>query len=140
MLRAVAKKWLRPYLWRGDQYAPRPLAVPACYRQRVEMADWPSIAIVTPAFNHAAFIAQTIDSVLMQDYPNLRYVVMDGGSTDDTTAVLGRYGDRLDWVSRPDAGQADAINQGFARVEGAIMAWLNSDDLLLPGTLAYVAR
>jgi glycosyltransferase involved in cell wall biosynthesis len=140
MLRATAKKWLRPNLWRTHQYPPRPLAAPAHYRQPAEPAIGPSIAVVTPSFNHAAFIPETIDSVLTQNYAGLRYTVQDGGSTDGTLSILARYGNRLDWVSRPDAGQSDAINQGFERVAGEIMAWLNSDDLLLPGTLAYVAR
>jgi glycosyltransferase involved in cell wall biosynthesis len=78
--------------------------------------------------------------VLGQGYPKLRYIVMDGGSPDETPDILASYGDRLDWWSGPDRGQADAINKGFARVSGEIMGWVNSDDLLLPGTLAHVAR
>jgi glycosyltransferase involved in cell wall biosynthesis len=140
MLRATAKKWLRPNLWRTHQYPPRPLAAPTHYRRPAEPASGPSIAVVTPSFNHAPFISETIDSLLAQNYAGLRYTVQDGGSTDDTLAILAGYGDRLDWVSRPDAGQSDAINQGFERVSGEIMAWLNSDDLLMPGALAYVAR
>src|ERR1700758_5151322 len=140
MLRATAKKWLRPNLWRPHQYPPRPLATPAHYRLPSAPAKWPSIAVVTPSFNHAEFISETIESVLTQNYADLRYAVQDGGSTDGTLAILAGYGNRLDWVSRPDAGQSDAINRGFARISGEIMAWLNSDDILMPGALAYVAH
>jgi glycosyltransferase involved in cell wall biosynthesis len=140
MLRKTAKKWLRPYLWYAHQYPPRPLRLPARYRQPVDLATWPAIAIVTPSFNHDAFISQTIDSLLTQNYPNLQYTVQDGGSTDGTLVILQRYGSRVAWVSESDVGQSDAINKGFARVTGDIMAWLNSDDFLTPGALAYVAR
>lgn len=101
---------------------------------------WPLISIVTPSYGQAAFIGQTLDSVLEQNYPRLEYFVQDGGSSDGTVEILESYSDRLSgWVSEPDGGQSQAINLGFARTQGEIMAWLNSDDLLLPGALAYVA-
>jgi hypothetical protein len=100
----------------------------------------PTISIVTPSLNQGRFLAATLDSVLEQGYPALEYFVQDGGSSDRSVEVLRRYHSRLTgWVSGPDGGQADAINRGFAHTHGAIMAWLNADDLLLPGTLAYVA-
>ncbi len=98
----------------------------------------PTISIVTPSFNHAPHIQATISSVLRQDYPNLQYLVMDGGSTDGTVDILKKYDSRLRWISRPDRGQADAINQGFAQTTGEILGWLNSDDLYAPGALAAV--
>jgi glycosyltransferase involved in cell wall biosynthesis len=100
----------------------------------------PLISIVTPSFNQAHFLERTIQSVLNQDYPALEYIIRDGGSTDETLAVLDRYRDRLaHCASQKDNGQAHALNLGFARAAGEIMAYLNSDDLLLPGALAYIA-
>jgi glycosyltransferase involved in cell wall biosynthesis len=101
----------------------------------------PRISIVTPSFNQKPFIEATIRSVLLQGYPNLEYVVMDGGSTDGTVEVIRQYAPWLDyWTSAPDRGQADAINRGLARATGEIVAWLNSDDTYLADTLATVAR
>ena len=100
----------------------------------------PSISIVTPSFRQAHMIERTIASVVDQKYPKLDYFVQDGGSTDGTTAVLKKWADRLTgWESIPDGGQSAAINLGFAKTTGEIMAWLNSDDLLMPGSLNYVA-
>jgi glycosyltransferase involved in cell wall biosynthesis len=105
---------------------------------------WPRISIVTPSFNQGRFIEATIRSVLLQGYPDLEYVVMDGGSTDGTVETIKRYEPYLSyWVSRPDRGQTDAICQGLEKVSGAWFNWLNADDILLPGaltTLADVAR
>src|SRR5262249_32657359 len=86
------------------------------------------------------FIRKTVESVLGQAYPRLNYLVQDGGSSDETVSVLSGFGSQLNWVSEPDEGQADAINRAFRRVDAEIMAWLNSDDLLLPGALGYVGR
>jgi glycosyltransferase involved in cell wall biosynthesis len=96
----------------------------------------PLVSIVTPSFNQGAFIAAAIESVLAQDYPRIEYLVVDGGSTDTTLELLRRYGDRVRWVSEPDDGQAHAINKGIALTRGAIVAWLNADDLYLPGAVA----
>lgn len=101
----------------------------------------PRITIVTPSFNQGRFIEQTIASVIAQKYPNLEYIVMDGGSTDGTVDVLRKYQRHIDyWTSAPDGGQAAAINKGFARASGEILAWLNSDDFYEPGILAQVAE
>ncbi len=99
------------------------------------------MSVVTPSFQQGVFLDRTIYSVIAQGYPALEYIVQDGGSSDETVAVLRRFDHLLtDWRSEPDGGQADAINRGFRQTTGEIMAWLNSDDLLLPGALAYVAR
>jgi glycosyltransferase involved in cell wall biosynthesis len=105
----------------------------------MDPATCPTISIVTPSFRQAGFIERTIKSVLDQDYPRLEYAVQDGGSDDGTVQILERYAHRLAWASEPDSGQTQAINRGFARTRGEIMAWLNSDDILLPGALAAVA-
>lgn len=97
--------------------------------------------MVTPSFQHGRFLEWTLRSVLLQGYPRLEYVVMDGGSTDDTPGILARYVDRLTHVeSAKDGGQADAVTRGFAHTRGEIMAYLNSDDVLAPGALEFVAR
>jgi glycosyltransferase involved in cell wall biosynthesis len=94
---------------------------------------------VTPSYEHAQFLERTIQSVLQQNYSNLEYIVQDGGSTDGTDQILRKYGPRLKHVeSCADGGQAHAINLGFKHTSGEIMAWLNSDDLLLPGAIGYV--
>jgi len=132
---------LKPRLGVLNQYPPRELHIPASYDRKFAFAIAPRISIVTPSFNQAEFIERTLKSVLDQSYPNLEFYVQDGGSRDGTTDVLGRYGHRLTgWASRPDNGQSQAINAGFANTSGEIMAWLNSDDMLLPGALAYVAE
>jgi glycosyltransferase involved in cell wall biosynthesis len=98
------------------------------------------LTIVTPSYNQAPFIERTITSILDQGYPDLEYLVMDGGSTDGTVDILTRYADRLTWVSEPDNGQSDAINKGLRKATGDVVAFLNSDDTYAPGALASVAR
>jgi glycosyltransferase involved in cell wall biosynthesis len=98
----------------------------------------PLVSIVTPSLNQGSFIARAIESVLTQDYSPIEYLVMDGGSTDETLEVLKRYDERLSWVSERDQGQANAINKGWRRSRGEILAWLNSDDFYLPGAIPKV--
>jgi carbamoyltransferase len=131
---------LAPRLGNLHQYAPRELHWPSHYTKKIYFSSPPKISIVTPSFRQGEFIERTIKSVLEQSYPNLEYFVQDGGSKDSTKEILEQYSDRLTgWESKPDNGQTNAINLGFQKTTGEIMAWLNSDDLLLPGTLAYVA-
>lgn len=132
--------WLRPPMWTFEQHPPRPLDLRALPGLPALPKQIPGIAIVTPSLNHGRFLGATIDSVLSQNYPKLFYHVQDGISDDDSVEVLKNYGDKISWRSVPDQGQSDAINQGFAGIDCEIMAYLNSDDTLLPGALAYVAN
>jgi glycosyl transferase family 2 len=93
------------------------------------------VTIVTPSYNQGKFIRATIESVLSQDYPQLEYIIMDGGSTDETASVVKDYASRLIFISEKDRGQSHAINKGFRMARGGIVAWLNSDDLFLPGAV-----
>jgi glycosyltransferase involved in cell wall biosynthesis len=105
------------------------------------MTEKPKVTIVTPSFNQACFLEETMRSVLEQDYPNIEYVVIDGGSTDGSAEIIQKYESQLAyWQSQKDKGQTDAINQGFARASGEIFAWLNSDDILLPGAVTAAVR
>ena len=102
---------------------------------------WPRVSLVTPSFNQGQFLEDTILSVLNQGYPDLEYMLIDGGSTDGTPEVIRRYADRLAyWESTPDRGQSEAINKGWRRATGKYLWWLNSDDLLMPGSLVAAVR
>ena len=103
------------------------------------MSSLPLISIITPSFNQAAFIEDTISSVAQQDYLALEHIIVDGGSTDGTRTILERQRD-VRWTSEPDGGQADAVNKGFARARGDVLGWINSDDVYQPGALRRVAE
>ncbi len=125
-----------------EQFPPQPLKLPAhYYAAAAPLANPPRISIVTPSYNQGRFLERTIQSVLGQNYEPLEFIVQDGASTDESPQILERYRTRLAHVeSARDGGQAHAINLGFGHATGAILAFLNSDDLLLPGALACVAR
>lgn len=132
------KHWYlpRPPVFTLRQHEPRPLRIPRAHQFGTSRLKF---GIVTPSLNQSNFIKATIDSVLQQGLPGITYVVQDGGSTDDTGAVAAQYDGQLTWRSAPDLGQADAINKGFAGIDCDVMAYLNSDDILLPGSLAAVS-
>ncbi|HZZ98497.1 MAG TPA: glycosyltransferase family 2 protein [Candidatus Saccharimonadia bacterium] len=104
------------------------------------LRTYPKITVITPSFNQGEFIEQTIQSVLTQNYPNLEYIVMDGGSTDNTLRILRSFRGKLRWISKKDKGQTDAINKGMRLATGDIVAYLNSDDLYTPSALFTVAQ
>ncbi|GAK55762.1 putative beta-glycosyltransferase protein [Candidatus Vecturithrix granuli] len=126
------------------QYAPRPLQLPASYSTPIALPApdrLPVVSIVTPSLNQAAFLERTMQSVLRQNYPKLEYIIMDGASKDGTDRILTSYADQVAYLdSRKDGGQAHALNHGFRYASGEIMAWLNADDLLLPGAIACIVQ
>src|SRR5579864_7213135 len=105
-----------------------------------DLMNDPLVTIVTPSYNQGRFIRATIESVLSQDYPSIEYIIMDGGSTDETAAVVGEYKGRLTFISEHDRGQSHAINKGFRMARGEIVSWLNSDDIILPGAVSHAVR
>jgi glycosyltransferase involved in cell wall biosynthesis len=102
---------------------------------------WPKITVFTPNYNYGHYLEETIRSVLLQGYPNLEYIILDGGSTDNSVEVIKKYEPWLTyWHSKPDRGQTDAIDQGLAKTTGEIFNWINSDDVLMPGALFAIAE
>jgi hypothetical protein len=139
----VEKHWMQVGVLR--QYGPKPIVWDRFPKPRLPVHRLPRIGIVTPSFNQKTFVESTMLSVLNQNYPKLRYVVQDGGSTDDSPAIIARQAGRLHhWESVRDAGQGDAIVRGFSHITDLgpddLMAWLNSDDFLSPRALRYVAE
>jgi len=105
------------------------------------MNNSPLVTIITPSFNQAPYLEETINSVLGQTYPRIEYIIMDGGSTDGSVEIIKRYQNKLAyWVSEKDRGQTDAINKGFARAKGEVLAWINSDDTLRPNAVEEAVR
>jgi GT2 family glycosyltransferase len=137
-----ASREQRPHrLGRLSQYEPCPLRLEHFPTPRLRPGRLPSIAVVTPSFNQGRFIEATIRSVIDQGYPDVRYAVQDAASTDETVPILKSLSARLtSWVSEPDTGQARAVLNGFEKISGDVMAWLNSDDVIMPGALRYVGE
>src|SRR5688572_23620138 len=102
---------------------------------------WPRISIVTPSYNQGIFLEETLRSILLQNYADLELIVIDGGSKDNSVEIIKKYEPWITyWISEKDNGQSDAINKGFKKASGEIVAWINSDDLLTPGSLHKVAE
>src|SRR5215813_4307376 len=139
-IKSILRRWRRPRLGQLYHHNPVPLRVPDFYYKNKSRLNVPRISLVTPSFNQGRFLGVACESVLSQKYPRLEYIVRDGKSTDESCSVLRRFEDRITAIRiAKDGGQASALNLGFAESTGEIMAWLNADDILLPGSLDYVA-
>lgn len=111
---------------------------PSLYSKEIE---WPKISIVTPSYNQGAYIEETIRSILLQNYPNFEYIIIDGGSKDNSIDTIEKYSPWISfWVSEPDNGQSHAINKGLSRATGQILTWINSDDFYAPNALYHIAK
>ena len=125
----------------GPQYRPKRLTNLSEKRLAPESGDSPRISIVIPSFNQGSFLERTLESLVDQKYPSLEIIVADGGSTDGSVDIVREYSDHIAWwCSEQDSGQAHGLNKGFSRATGEILAWLNADDRLVPGTLGRVAE
>jgi hypothetical protein len=135
------RSFIRPGVGQLGTYAPRPVSLRSI-KVKIQPSGTalPRISIVVPSFNQGRFIGTTLQSIIDQQYPNLELIIVDGGSTDNTLSVIKQYEAYIAWwVSEPDSGQTAAINKGFMRSTGDIMAWINSDDLLATGALHQIA-
>ena len=141
LVKKMVKKILNPKIGVLCHHQPRPMVIPKHYANHQALSTVPTLSIVTPSLNQGMFLEATIKSIIDQNYSALEYIIQDGGSTDNSVEIIKRYQSRLKhWQSEKDQGQANAINLGFSQGTGEIMAYINSDDILLPGTLHYVVN
>ncbi len=140
LVRAALKAFIPGCAKLERHYLPREIPEKVTLPVNVEFSRYPCISIIVPSFNQGKFIGQTLESIVGQEYPNLELIIVDGGSSDESVNVIREYASHIKWwVSEPDDGQANAINKGMSRATGEILAWLNSDDCLMPGALFRVA-
>jgi glycosyltransferase involved in cell wall biosynthesis len=140
-LKQRIKQAVLPSMGRLHIHPPRAIRLPAYDEKYVGVQAWPKISVVIPSFNQGEFIGETLQSLLEEAYPNLEMIVIDGGSNDASVDVIRSFESQLSyWISEPDGGQTQAINKGFARSTGQIMAWLNADDRIVPGSLHKIAH